>query len=194
VLYTAKRLIAFGYDILRPVFVVMGLNLLNIYSFPALLLPAFSLGFSLSCFEFLRFVLVFFPVMFYLVFRVMNFVQCQGFLCISSMYTSLLFGCPITIFPFIMFSHLLLCAFLPPHFWCPFFFFPSSPLFLSASGVHMAYLLHLLVVMLLLLCSLSCVFPPSSLCCAVICSQGWGSIPQRVWRAGAPLFEAAPAL
>ena len=82
---------------LRPVFVVMGLSLLSIYSFPALLLPAFSPGFSLSYFVFLRFVLLFLPVMFYLVLRVMNFVLCQGFLCISSMYASLSFGCPVMI-------------------------------------------------------------------------------------------------
>lgn len=93
---------------LRPVSVAMGLSLLSIYSFPALMPPAFSPGFSLSCFIFLRFVLVFFPVVFYLAFWAMNFVLCQAFLSISSMCASLSFGCPVMIFAFVTSSHPLL--------------------------------------------------------------------------------------
>lgn len=108
VLYTAERLISFGYDIPSACFCGHGVESLEHLFFSC---PHASSVFSWVqslLFHISPVVLVFFPVVFYLAFWAMNFVLCQAFLSISSMCASLSFGCPVVIFAFVTSSHPLL--------------------------------------------------------------------------------------
>lgn len=141
VLYTAERLISFGYDIPSACFCGHGVESLE-HLF-------FSCPHASSVFSWVQSLLFHIsPVCPSILSRRVLF----GFLgdelrAVPSFFVYLINVCKFIIWlsrndfrfrnvqpSFVDVIESVSCAFLPPHFWCPFFFFPSSPLFRPPVG------------------------------------------------------------